>query len=87
MAAELSTFAPIAGVDGASSATKGGLRCTAIVLRSGALCLYSPVAGLTTHAKASLDALGPVAVLRFSVHGPRLQYLWLCPRGRTILDN
>jgi len=63
VAAELSTFAPIAGVDGACTATKGGLRCTAIVLRSGALCLYSPVAGLTTHAKASLDALGPVAIL------------------------
>ena len=33
------------------------------MLRSGALCLYSPVAGLGATAMASLDALGPVGLL------------------------
>ena len=63
MAARLSKFEPIAGIKGISSATKGELRCNAIQLKSGALCLFSPVAGLNSEAKQSLDALGSVEYL------------------------
>ena len=63
MAAQLSRFEPIAGVDGLFTATKGELRCTAIRLRSGGLCLYSPVAGLSARARESLDDLGIVEFL------------------------
>lgn len=63
MATQLSSFEPIAGIDGLFTATKGELRCTAIALRSGGLCLYSPVAGLGKRAKESLDELGSVDFL------------------------
>lgn len=63
MAAQLSEFEPIADVDGMFTATKGDLRCTAITLRSGGLCLFSPVAGLNAHAMDSLAHLGTVEFL------------------------
>lgn len=63
MTTQLSRFEPIDGANGLFTATKGELRCTAIMLRSGGLCLYSPVAGLGTHAKESLEELGTVDFL------------------------
>ncbi|WP_299043264.1 hypothetical protein [uncultured Tateyamaria sp.] len=64
MSKTLSAFRPVDGADGlVHSARKGNLRCTAIRLRDGGLCLYSPVAGLGMAARDSLEALGPVAYL------------------------
>ncbi|AKH99656.1 hypothetical protein IMCC20628_00938 [Hoeflea sp. IMCC20628] len=45
------------------TATKNNLRCTAIELRSGKLCLFSPVSGLSDAANASLADIGNVAFL------------------------
>ncbi|MCG8491772.1 MAG: hypothetical protein MI743_09180, partial [Sneathiellales bacterium] len=63
MSKPLSVFSPVPGVSGLWSAQKGGLRCTALKLRDGTLCLYSPVLGLTDTARESLQALGDVAFL------------------------
>jgi len=59
----LSPFAAVAGLDGVYTAEAKNLRCVAIRLRSGNLCLYSPVQGLGDAARASLDALGTVSHL------------------------
>ncbi len=63
MTAELMEFKPVTGLTGVFSATKGGLRCTAITLKTGGLCLYSPVAGIGHKGKASLANIGQVEVL------------------------
>ncbi len=63
MSKDLSAFAPIPNYPGIWSAQKGTLRCTALRLSDGSLCLYSPVLGLGEEAKASLAALGEVAYL------------------------
>lgn len=63
MAKQLSRFEPVADVPGVFTASKANLRCTAIKLRSGRLCLYSPVAGLSQAAKDSLRQIGEVAFL------------------------
>ncbi len=63
MPTKLTAFTPITGLDGFYTATRGGLRCNAIRLNTGDLCLYSPVAGLGDTAMASLDAIGKVAFL------------------------
>ena len=63
MSKELSSFAPITHCPEIWSAQKGTLRCTALRLRNGSLCLYSPVQGLGEGAKSSLTALGEVAYL------------------------
>ncbi len=63
MSKELSGFAPIPNHSDAWSAQKGTLRCTALRLSDGSLCLYSPVLGLGEEAEANLDALGGVAYL------------------------
>ena len=56
----VSTFIPLADVEGAFFATNGALRCTAFRLQDGGLCLYNPVSGLGADAKQSLHALGTV---------------------------
>lgn len=63
MAKTLSSFEPTPDQQGVWSATKGALRCTALRLTDGTLCLYSPVQGLTEAALHSLSALGDVSVL------------------------
>ena len=63
MAAQLSAFEKLDGLDGIYTAVKGGLRCTAIVLRDGSVCLFSPVAGLGDAAKDSLRQIGEVRFL------------------------
>jgi hypothetical protein len=60
---QLSAFERLPEIDGVYTATKGRLRCTAIALTGGDLCLFSPVAGLGASARRSLDALGRVAYL------------------------
>jgi hypothetical protein len=62
-AATLSAFVPLPECAGIFVATRGNLRCTAIVLRNGGICLYSPVARLNDASRASLDALGHVTHL------------------------
>ena len=63
MSKDLSAFVPIPNRLAIWSAQKGTLRCTALSLSDGSLCLYSPVLGLGEEAKASLAALGEVAYL------------------------
>jgi hypothetical protein len=59
----LSEFIALDGFDGLYCAVKGPLRCTAIRLRTGGLCLFSPVQGLTEKAVASLRGMGEVEIL------------------------
>ena len=63
MSKTLSAFEPVPHHPGVWSAQKGALRCTALALRDGTLCLYSPVQGLGAAAQASLAAMGDVAYL------------------------
>lgn len=59
----LSEFAALDNFSELYCATRGQLRCTAIRLRTGGLCLFSPVQGLGEEAIASLADLGEVEVL------------------------
>ena len=63
MSKSLSAFCPVPGLSGIYTAEKGNLRCTAVRLVGGGLCLYSPVQGLGDEARESLVALGPVTHL------------------------
>ncbi len=63
MSKTLSLFAPILHQPELWSAQKGTLRCTALRLRDGSLCLYSPVLGMGDVARDSLTALGNVTFL------------------------
>lgn len=63
MAKLLSPFEALDGLEGVYAATRENLRCTAIRLRSGGLCLFSPVRGLGDKAVASLQELGDVEIL------------------------
>jgi len=63
MAKSLSEFKKINGLDGIYTAENGNLRCNAIKLESGGLCLFSPVMGLGEEAIASLAKLGKVEFL------------------------
>ncbi|WP_085904434.1 hypothetical protein [Kiloniella majae] len=63
MGKELSAFNSVDEVKGIYTAEKGTLRCIAIQLSSGNLCLYSPVQGLSTIAQESLKSLGKVTHL------------------------
>lgn len=63
MPTQLSEFEAIPEMDGFFCATNGRLRCTAIRLQSGGICLHSPVAGLGIRARTSLDKLGNVEFL------------------------
>ena len=58
-----SGFAPVVGLDGVYAARSGKLSCTALRLRDGGLCLYSPVAGLERTLLAQAGELGPVSGL------------------------
>lgn len=60
MSKALTPFDAVDGVDGIFVAHKSNLRCTAIRLASGGLCLYSPVSGLGADARRSLEVLGEV---------------------------
>ncbi|MEM7720704.1 MAG: hypothetical protein AAF222_16030 [Pseudomonadota bacterium] len=59
----LSAFTPVPEQTNLWSAQKGNLRCTALKLRDGSFCLYSPVLGLGEETKASLAAQGEVSYL------------------------
>lgn len=63
MARTSEKFEPIEGLDGVFCARRGTLRCTAIRLADGSICLYSPVAGLAETARASFDSIGKVEFL------------------------
>jgi len=63
MSKTLSQFEAIPDLDGLYVAHKNDLRCTALRLATGALCLYSPVSGLGEEARHSLEALGEVTHL------------------------
>lgn len=63
MSKALSEFTPVGNQPGLWSAQKGCLRCTALKLTDGSLCLYSPVLGLDETARDSLAALGDVSFL------------------------
>lgn len=63
MSKALSEFMPVPKQPGLWSVQKGSLRCTALKLVDGSLCLYSPVLGLDETSRDSLAALGDVSVL------------------------
>ena len=63
MATLLSSFRTLAGLDDIFAAEKGGLRCVAVRLKSGGLCLFSPVHGLGSDAVKSLADFGDVEFL------------------------
>lgn len=63
MSKPLNRFSPVAHTDGLYAAERGKLRCIALRLKTGGLCLYSPVAGLDDAARDSLQDLGTVTVL------------------------
>ena len=54
MVTKIAAFEPVPNMPGLFTAIKNNLRCTAIVLQSGEVCLFSPVSGLSNVAKASL---------------------------------
>ncbi|MDF3819678.1 hypothetical protein P3G55_07195 [Leptospira sp. 96542] len=59
----LSEFVALDGFDGIYIASRDQLRCTAIRLSTGGVCLFSPVEGLGDEALASLTDLGKVEIL------------------------
>ncbi|MEO1160378.1 MAG: hypothetical protein AAFW74_07950, partial [Pseudomonadota bacterium] len=61
--AELGAFVPLREIDGVYIARKAGLRCSALVLTGGDVCLFSPVQGLGAEAISSLAEIGPVTHL------------------------
>jgi len=60
---KLSPFTSVKSVEGIYSAWSGNLRCCAIRLKDGGICLYSPVAGLSGEAVESLSQLGEIRFL------------------------
>jgi len=63
MAKHLSEFKKVNGLDDIFTADNGSLRCSAVRLTTGGLCLFSPVLGLSEAAMASLAELGKVEFL------------------------
>lgn len=63
MVEKLSRFERLDGLDTVYTAHKGTLRCFALTLKDGGLCLFSPVAGLGDAARESLAGIGEVKVL------------------------
>lgn len=63
MAKKPPIFRALTDVENVYAIQIGKLRCTAIRLREGGLCLYSPVLGLPNAARVSLQELGDVSVL------------------------
>jgi len=59
----LSSFKKIDGLNNLFAAERGALRCSAVRLTTGGLCLFSPVLGLGDEAISSLAALGDVEFL------------------------
>ncbi len=87
MAGQLSKFEPVAGAPGLFTATKNNLRCTAIQLRSGGLCLFSPVSGLSELALSSLVDLGQVGFLLAPNHfhnGGLVEYAKAYPSAALV---
>ncbi len=60
---DLSVFVPVKDIDGVFVARTATLRCTALKLKDGTVCLFSPVQGLGAAALASLADIGSVAHL------------------------
>lgn len=87
MPANLSDFDAIPGMEGYFSATNGRLRCTAVSLKSGGICLHSPVADLGHAARSSLDKLGKVEFLLAPNHYHNKglgEYAGIFPNARVV---
>ncbi|MEP0961554.1 MAG: hypothetical protein ABJL57_09220 [Hyphomonas sp.] len=56
-------FSPIGEIDGVYIGRAAKLNCIAFRLQDGSLCLYSPVAGLETLERDSLEKLGGVSII------------------------
>ncbi|MGH1539481.1 MAG: hypothetical protein ACRBHB_03580 [Arenicella sp.] len=63
MSQQLSIFEKLKGIDGIYVAYKANLRCSALVLKDGSVCVFSPVAGLGEKARESLADIGEVKFL------------------------
>ncbi|MEP3246812.1 MAG: hypothetical protein ABJN40_00285 [Sneathiella sp.] len=63
MSKQLSCFIPVEEHSGLWSAQSATLRCTAIRLTSGGICLYSPVSGLSPDTLKNIQNLGEVKIL------------------------
>ena len=63
MGQKLTAFRPIKDLQGLMVADNGSLRCTAIQLSGGDLCLFNPVKGLDSTTLESLRRLGKVKYL------------------------
>ncbi len=63
MSKQLSRFKPIEGYNRLWSGQTATLRCTAIGLASGGICLYSPVSGLSPDILKDIQNLGEVKAL------------------------
>ena len=59
----LGPFGGVESLQGVYAANSANLRCTAIKLTDGGICLFSPVSGLGEEAMASLENIGPVTFL------------------------
>ena len=87
MAGQLSRFEPVADAPGLFTAIKNNLRCTAIQLRSGGLCLFSPVSGLSEVALSSLADIGQVEFLLAPNHfhnGGLVEYAQAFPNATLV---
>ncbi len=90
MSKALSAFSPMPNQTGIWSSQKGSLRCTALKLRDGSLCLYSPVLGLGDEAKASLAAHGEVSYLlapNHYHHKGLKEYVEAFPRAKLVCSE
>jgi hypothetical protein len=90
MSKELSAFVPFSVHPGVWSAQKGDLRCTALKLNDGSLCLYSPVLGLSDEAKASLTAFGEVPYLlapNHYHHKGLAEYVRAFPKAKIVCSE
>lgn len=63
MAKKLSPFEQVEDIDGVFSAKTDKLRCIALVLKDGSICLFSPVSELNEEAMKSVSAIGEVRFL------------------------
>lgn len=57
------SFEKLAGAESLYTACKGNLRCVAILLKDGGICLFSPVLGMAAAASESLAEIGPITYL------------------------
>ena len=63
MAHKLSAFDKLEGFTSVYTARNNKLRCSAIALPGGSVCLFSPVSGLNAEAKQNLEEMGDVTYL------------------------